>query len=60
MQFECCKLITAKKKVKQGEDDGDVSIQDGKDDKDFDFVPITDQAMDNVINRMGTWERGDY
>ena len=52
-------LSQPKKKVKQGEDDGDVSIQDGKEDKDIDFVPITDQAMDDVINGMGTWERDD-
>ena len=57
--FNSANLSQPKKKVKQGEDDGDVSIQDGKEDKDIDFVPITDQAMDNVINGMGTWERDD-
>ena len=47
-----------KKKFKQGEDDDDVSIQDGTDDKDMDFVPITDKAMENIIGK-GTLGRDD-
>ena len=50
-----------KKKAKQGEDDdgGDVSIQDGKEDKDIDFLPITDQAMKTPIEGKGMWETDD-
>jgi hypothetical protein len=47
-----------KKKFKQGEDDDDVSIQDGTDDKDMGFVPITDKAMENIIGK-GTSGRDD-
>ena len=50
-----------KKKAKQGEDDdgSDVSIQDGKEDKDIDFLPITDQAMETPIEGKGMWEMDD-
>ncbi len=52
-------LSQPKKKAKQWEDndDGDVSIQDGKEDKDIDVVPITCQAMETPIEGKGMWER---
>jgi hypothetical protein len=47
-----------KKKLKQGEDDDDVSIQDGTNNNDMDVVPITDKAMENIIGK-GTLGRDD-
>ena len=38
VNLNAANLSQPKKKVKQGEDDGDVSIQDGKEDKDIDVT----------------------
>jgi hypothetical protein len=53
------KLLQPKKKIKQGEEDDDVSIKDDKNDKDIDFVPITNNAMERVIQGKGTLGRDD-
>jgi hypothetical protein len=52
------KSLRPKKKFKQGEDDYDVSIQDGTDNKEMDFVCITEKAMENIIGK-GTLGRDD-
>jgi hypothetical protein len=54
-------LSQRKKKMKQGEGDGDISVGDeyDKDDKDIDFVAITDNAMVTVNQGAGTSGRDD-
>jgi hypothetical protein len=50
---------TQKKKMKQGEGDGDISVGDDKDDKDIDFVAITDNAMETDNQETGSSGRDD-
>jgi len=51
------KVSKSRKKLKQtGGEDFDVSFEDDKDDKDIDFLPMTDKAMDLVIQGKGPWE----
>ncbi len=54
------KFSKPRKKQKQtGGEDFDVSFEDDnvdKDDKDIDFCPMTDKAMDSVIQGKGSWE----
>jgi hypothetical protein len=54
-------LSQQKKKMKQGEGDGDISVRDeyDKDDKDIDFVAITDNAMETVNQGTGSSGRDD-
>ena len=53
------KLSQQKKKMKQGEGDGDNSVGDVKDDKDIDFVAITDNAMETDYQETGSSGRDD-
>ena len=55
----CCQLIPAKEKNKQGEGDGHISVGDDKDDKDIDFVAITDNAMETDNQETGSSGRDD-
>ena len=51
------KVSKPRKKMKQGGGEYfDVSFEDDKDDKDIDFLPVTDKAMDLVIQGKGSWE----
>jgi hypothetical protein len=51
------KVSEPRKKLKQGGgEDFDVSFEDDKDDKDIDFLPMTDKAIDLVIQGKGSWE----
>ncbi len=51
------KVSKPRKKLKQGGgEDFDVSFEDDKDDMDIDFLPMTDKAMDLVIQGKGSWE----
>ena len=53
-------LSQQKKKIKQGgEGDGDISVGDDKDDKDIDFVAITDNAMETDNQETGSSGRDD-
>jgi hypothetical protein len=52
-------LSQKKKKIKQGEGDGDISVGDDKDDKDIDFVAITDNAMETDDQETGSSGRED-
>ena len=48
-----------RKKVKIGDDDDDISVGDDKDEKDIDFVAITDNAMETDYQETGSSGRDD-